>query len=100
MLGLDVLIAVVIGALVGTLVAYVASTLVRRRAQKHSNLITLIAKVQSRFLNDGDAKTAFYQLLEEMVAMTTSDYGYIAEVRHDDYGQPYLRTRALWDTSW
>ena len=100
MLGLDVLIAVVIGGLVGTLVAYVASTLVRRRAQKHSNLITLIAKVQSRFLNDGDAKTAFYQLLEEMVAMTTSDYGYIAEVRHDDYGQPYLRTRALWDTSW
>ncbi|BCD97176.1 PAS domain S-box protein [Marinagarivorans cellulosilyticus] len=100
MLGLDVLIAVVIGALVGTLVAYVASTLVRRRAQKHSNLIALIARVQSRFLNNGDAKTAFYQLLEEMVAMTASDYGYIAEVRHDDYGQPYLRTRALWDTSW
>ncbi|HEY7771968.1 MAG TPA: PAS domain S-box protein, partial [Marinagarivorans sp.] len=96
MLGLDLLIAVFCGAFIGL----VASCIARRRARRHGDLIAFIVKIQSQFLNDGDAKAAFYQLLDELARLTGSNYGYIAEVKSDEHGERYLKTRALLDSAW
>ena len=99
--GVNILIMVVISAVaVGALGVSIALLLSLRRAREQAKLTALVADVQSRFLNNGDSKAAFYRLLEIMLELTDSHYGYIAEVKRNADDQPYLKTHALWDTSW
>ncbi len=48
-----------------------------------------------RFLEDGDIKESMDALLNDLLKLTNSAYGFIGEVLRTEAGEPYLRTNAI-----
>jgi signal transduction histidine kinase len=83
--------------------AFVRERLLRHsvaRQQADYLLLDVIQRVQSRFIASGDAGALFSYLLGDLLGLTGSAYGFIAEVYHAPGGEPYLRTHALTDIAW
>ncbi len=66
-------------------------------AQKLSDVIS---RAQSQFIQEDAQRRAFDCLLQDLLTLTGSEYGFIGEVRHRDNGQPYLKTYALTNIAW
>lgn len=60
----------------------------------------IISKAQSNFINESDRRKAFDELLSDVLELTQSEYGFIAEVMHDGQGAPYLKTYAITNIAW
>ena len=60
----------------------------------------IIAKAQSNFIDEKDRRKAFDELLSDVLDLTQSEYGFIAEVMHDGQGEPYLKTYAITNIAW
>lgn len=63
-------------------------------------LLDAITAAQAQTLQDIDAPTIFEGLLEVLLELTESEYGFIAEVLWTEKGAPYLKTRAITDITW
>ena len=63
-------------------------------------LLESVARTLGQHFRDREPKELFSQLLQDLLKLTSSDFGYIAEVLHDDDAAPYLRTWAITDISW
>lgn len=63
-------------------------------------LLSTINYVQKNFISQEDKSGAFEILLEQLLKITKSEYGFIGEVLHDENNQPYLKTFAITDISW
>ena len=76
----------------------------RKRAeidlQKNASLMALITDTQSQYLYGEDPREVFKALLNGMLALTESEYGFIGERRHSEAGDPYLKSFAISDISW
>lgn len=60
----------------------------------------MISRALGLFVRDRDPRELFSQLLDDVLSLTGSEYGYLAEVLYDEAEQPYLRTWAITDISW
>jgi PAS domain S-box-containing protein len=60
----------------------------------------VITRAQSEFIAAEDRSGAFQGLLDDLLALTDSQYGFIGEVLHTSDGAPYLKTYAITDISW
>lgn len=60
----------------------------------------LILKTQHRFIEHIDKRQTFKDLLEDLLKLTGSEYGFIGEVLYDAEQSVYLKTYALTDISW
>jgi PAS domain S-box-containing protein len=60
----------------------------------------LIVKTQLRFIEHMDRRQVFKELLEDLLTLTGSEYGFIGEVLYDEQQSVYLKTYALTDISW
>jgi PAS domain S-box-containing protein len=58
-----------------------------------------ITRAQRAFIHEAEPHRAYDALLEDLLALTGSDYGFVGEVHHEA-GHPILRTRAVTDLSW
>jgi diguanylate cyclase (GGDEF)-like protein/PAS domain S-box-containing protein len=65
-----------------------------------SQLLTAITRAQSQFVLSRDSRTVFDGMLEALLNLTESEYGFIGEVFHDDDGNPFLKTHAITNISW
>ncbi len=65
-----------------------------------SLLLTAITRAQSQFVLSRDARTVFDGMLEALLNLTDSEYGFIGEVFHEDDGTPYLKTHAITNIAW
>lgn len=65
-----------------------------------SLLLTAITRAQSQFVLSRDARTVFDGMLEALLNLTASEYGFIGEVFHDDDGSPFLKTHAITNIAW
>ena len=65
-----------------------------------SLLLTAITRAQSQFVLSRDARTVFDGMLEALLHLTASEYGFIGEVFHDDDGSPFLKTHAITNIAW
>lgn len=63
-------------------------------------LLAAIGQVQRQFIEEADLPRAFERLLDVLLDVSASEYGFIGEVLHDEQGQPFLRTLALSDIAW
>jgi len=63
-------------------------------------LLAAISHAHSRFLVDGDVRGTFEDLLECLLTVTGSEYGYIGEVHWTDAGEPFLKTHAVTNIAW
>lgn len=62
-------------------------------------LLDSLTQMQNRFIAGVDVGELFDGLLDELLSATESEYGFIAQLLHDDNG-PFLRTWAMTDISW
>lgn len=63
-------------------------------------LNAIIARVQLQFIRESERSQAFELMLEDMLTLTGSEYGFIADVLRDAEGAPYLKSRALTNIAW
>ncbi|MHC5016736.1 MAG: sigma 54-interacting transcriptional regulator [Planctomycetota bacterium] len=63
-------------------------------------LLLAISHAQEEFIGEQDTRELFSRLLESMLDLTASEYGFIGEILHTPEGQPYLKTHAITDISW
>ncbi len=84
----------------------VMAHLALRRSLEESRRANLmlgaLATAQSGFIIDGDPSATFTGLLDLLLTLTDSDYGFIGEVLTDEDGAPYVRVlgHAITDISW
>ena len=66
-----------------------------------NEVLAAIARVQSEFMAGARSsqREAFDDLLDTVLRLTQSEYGFIGEVLHEA-GQPYLKTWAISDIAW
>lgn len=65
-----------------------------------SRQIKLISDAQQAFIVNTDPRAAFDAMLEGLLELTDSDYGFIGEVLRSAEGEPYLRTHAITNIAW
>lgn len=63
-------------------------------------LLSVIADAQGQFITETDRRRAFDKLLNDVLKLTLSEYGFIGEVLHDNKGAPYLKTYAITNIAW
>jgi PAS domain S-box-containing protein len=67
---------------------------------RHHRLLETISRVQSEFLAHADPQNVFGRMLETLLQVTDSAYGFIGEVLHRSDGHPYLKTYAISNIAW
>ena len=65
-----------------------------------SLLLNAITRAQSQFVLSQNARTVFDGMLEALLRLTDSEYGFIGEVFHDEDGSPYLKSHAITNIAW
>lgn len=61
---------------------------------------SLIRRIQSSLIASDEPHRVFDALLPELLAVGASEYGFIAEVWHDEAGAPYLKIFTLSNIAW
>lgn len=72
---------------------------VDQRLQQSNALLDSLTRMQDQYAAGVDVGELFDGLLDELLRTTESEYGFIAQLLHDDDG-PFLRTWAMSDISW
>ncbi|WP_052501662.1 PAS domain S-box protein [Thiomicrospira microaerophila] len=63
-------------------------------------LTRIISRAQSGFIDEAQGRQLFDRLLSDVLDLTGSEYGFIAEVRYGEEGAPYLKTYAITNIAW
>ena len=67
-----------------------------QQLQTKNQLLQSISRAQSYFISDNVQPNAmFEQILEDLLALSYSTIGFIAEILYDDAAKPYMRVRAM-----
>jgi PAS domain S-box-containing protein len=76
----------------------------RKKAEqdlRHSNdLLSALTLAQNRYFFQSDMRQLFEELLNALLELTRSEYGFIGEILHDAEGHPYLKTFAVTNIAW
>lgn len=76
----------------------------RRKAEdallRSNDLLSAITNAQSKFISDVDHHFIFEELLNNLLSLTGSEYGFIGETLYAADGAPYLKTYALTNIAW
>ena len=71
--------------------------------RKTRDLLQRLSSLQATLqvsVSGSDSDSGFESMLDALLEMTASPYGFVGEVFQDDEGAPYLRPRAVSDISW
>lgn len=63
-------------------------------------MLEAIRQAQSRFIVDATPRESFGDLLNILLAITESEYGFIGEVYSKPDGAPYLKTHSITNIAW
>ncbi len=70
------------------------------RLQRAGALLSAVGRLQSEFISTAQGVETFEALLQLLLEFTGSEYGFVAEVRRDGEGKPYLKTHAITNIAW
>ncbi|MDF1684940.1 MAG: EAL domain-containing protein [Legionellaceae bacterium] len=68
--------------------------------RKVKQQMEIISNIQSNYIKAEKETVIFEDILQHMINLTQSEYGFIGSVKSDDKGLPYLETHAISDCSW
>lgn len=71
-----------------------------QRTRVQNKLLRAVSRAESRFIAEGDVRGVFETVLDDLMALTASEHGFIGEILHDGDEKPFLRTYAITDVSW
>ncbi len=63
-------------------------------------LLSTISSAQTNYISDASLKNLFSDVLENIVSLTGSEYGFVGDVPRTLEGAPYLKMRALSASAW
>lgn len=63
-------------------------------------LLDAIAAIQSLYIRDATPRELFNSVLETLLHITGSEYGFVGEVLSSERGQPYIRAYAITNIAW
>ncbi len=66
----------------------------------NSRQINLISEAQQAFILNTDARATFEAMLQGLLELADSAFGFIGEVLHKTDGTPYLKTHAITNIAW
>lgn len=76
----------------------------RKRAEAElkfsTDLLAAVSRLQQLFIQSQDRQQTFDRMLQDLLALTSSAYGFIGEILDDDNGLPYLKTHAITNIAW
>ncbi len=74
----------------------------QKNLQRTSDMLAAVGNLQSEYITKAKETTSqiFEDLLQLLLDFTESEYGFVAEVLHDEQGAPYMKTHAITDISW
>ncbi len=67
---------------------------------RSNKLLDTIMNIQSKYILSSDPHRFFEELLNSLVSLTESEFGFIGEVLHARTGEPYLKTFAITNIAW
>ncbi|MDX9886931.1 MAG: EAL domain-containing protein [Thauera sp.] len=70
------------------------------RLRRQAQMLSVLSTLQRGFLVGNSSRETFEHMLEQLVVLTGSEYGFISEVLYDEAGAPFLRMHGLSDISW
>jgi len=71
------------------------------QAVRESNrLLSTVSQTLMNFISAKDSGNPFDTMLDELLRITASEYGFIGEVLRDEKGAPYLKSHALTNIAW
>ena len=59
-----------------------------------------ITETLLHYINSGDSRKSLPILLNHMLELTGSEYGFIGEILYDEVNKPYLKSHAITDIAW
>lgn len=71
-----------------------------RSAGKRARLLALLHTCTTRFISSPSFREVAEDLLQGLLQLTDSRYGFISEVGRSDEGSPYLKTHAISNIAW
>jgi diguanylate cyclase (GGDEF)-like protein/PAS domain S-box-containing protein len=77
-----------------------AESAAKTKLLRQQQLAEIITRVQAQFILESDRHKALDGLLNDLLAITESEYGFIAEVLQRDDGKPYLKMFSITNISW
>lgn len=86
----------------GQLIAeFESRTLAQASELAQRNILQSITECSLEFISGRRGfRQAFERFLHEILGLTQSEYGFLAEVLYDEHGAPYLKTHALTNIAW
>ncbi len=63
-------------------------------------LLSIITHTQSAYISAQNPQQSFERLLERILQLTGSEFGFVGEVFYDQQDQPYLKTHAISNITW
>lgn len=72
----------------------------QRSLHQHHRLLASIYTTQLRYFSQANKMEVFSTLLQELLSLTESEYGFIGKVCYTPENQVYLKTFAITDISW
>ncbi|WP_372659263.1 PAS domain-containing protein [Hydrogenophaga sp.] len=76
------------------------SVLASQVLERQHHMLEAVQQAQTEFIEANDKRRAFEKLLEALLVVTGSEYGFVGEVLYDAKGQPYLKTHAITNIAW
>ncbi|KUJ72517.1 hypothetical protein AVO41_01535 [Thiomicrospira sp. WB1] len=73
---------------------------IERALMQQKDILEVLWQATNEFMVTRNLRKVADFLLDKVIAVTQSEYGFIGEVHYDDEGQPYLKTLALTDIAW
>lgn len=77
-----------------------SDVLIEEKTEQTNKLLNAISTAQSAFIEDTPTQYVFETLLNNIIDITESEYGFIGQIFYDENAQPYLKTFSLTNIAW
>ncbi|MCU0926121.1 MAG: PAS domain-containing protein [Hydrogenophaga sp.] len=77
-----------------------SSRLAEQVLQRQNRMLEAVQQAQAAFIEADDGRRAIDSLLNALLEVTGSEYGFVGEVLYDLHDQPYLKTHAVTHLAW
>lgn len=68
--------------------------------KQHQILLEMMQQAKTQFILSKDPAEIFNNLLQSLLSITQSEYGFVGEILHTPEGKPYLKTQAITNIAW
>ena len=68
--------------------------------ERQHHMLQAVRQSQALFIETDDKRKAFEALLDALLKVTESEFGFLGEVLYDSHEQPYLRMQAISNIAW